>query len=85
MLRSRRFYARVAVAPIAVSSLRQFGQQNRANMTTRLAAWNPREMQRLEHKAQRLRVQGRWCGRGRRGAWPVQVTRPDDHGSGCGR
>ena len=38
---------------IAVGSLRQIGQQNQANMTARLAAWNKREMQRLEHKAQR--------------------------------
>jgi hypothetical protein len=53
MLRSPRFYARLAVAAIAVGSLRQIGQQNRAGMTARLSAWNQREMQRLEHKAQR--------------------------------
>jgi hypothetical protein len=53
MLRSRRFYETLAVTAIAVGSLRQIGQQNGANMTARLAAWNKREMQRLEHKAQR--------------------------------
>jgi hypothetical protein len=53
MLRSPRFYETVAVAAIAVRSLRQIGQQNRANMTARLSAWNQREMQRLERKAQR--------------------------------
>jgi len=53
MLRSPRFYEAVAVTAIAVGSLRQIGQQNQANMTARLAAWNKREMQRLEHKAQR--------------------------------
>jgi len=53
MLRSRRFYETVAVAAIAVGSLRQIGQQNTASMTARLAAWNQREMQRLERKAQR--------------------------------
>ncbi len=53
MLRSRRFYKTVAVTAIAVGSLRQIGQQNTANMTARLAAWNKREMQRLERKAQR--------------------------------
>ena len=53
MLRSPRFYARLAVAAIAVGSLRQIGQQNRASMTARLSAWNQREMQRLERKAQR--------------------------------
>ena len=53
MLRSPRFYEAVAVTAIAVGSLRQIGQQNRASMTTRLTAWDKRQMQRLEHKAQR--------------------------------
>ena len=53
MLRSPRFYQTVAVTAIAVRSLRQIGQQNRASMTARLSAWNQREMQRLERKAQR--------------------------------
>ena len=53
MLRSPRFYETVAVAAIAVGSLRQIGQQNAASTTARLAAWNKREMQRLERKAQR--------------------------------
>jgi hypothetical protein len=53
VLRSTRFYGTVAVTAIAVRSLRQIGQQNRASMTARLSAWNQREMQRLERKAQR--------------------------------
>jgi hypothetical protein len=53
MLRSPRFYQTVAVTAIAIGSLRQIGQQNRASMTARLSAWNQREMQRLERKAQR--------------------------------
>jgi hypothetical protein len=53
MLRSPRFYETLVVAAIAVGSLRQIGQQNRASMTARLSAWNQREMQRLERKAQR--------------------------------
>ena len=53
MLRSPRFYETVAVTAFAVSSLRQIGQQNQASMTARLAAWNQREMQRLERKAKR--------------------------------
>jgi hypothetical protein len=53
MLRSPRFYETVAVTAIAVGSLRQLGQQNGANMAARLAAWNQREMQRMERKAQR--------------------------------
>ena len=45
---------------IAVGPLRQIGQQNGASMTARLAAWNKRERQRLERKAQRQarRVKG---------------------------
>jgi hypothetical protein len=53
MLRSRRFYETVAVTAIAVGSLRQIGQQNGASMTAWLEAWNKRQMQRLEHQAQR--------------------------------
>jgi len=53
MLRSPRFYQAVAVTAIAVASLRQIGQQNRASMMARLTAWDQRQMQRLERKAQR--------------------------------
>jgi hypothetical protein len=53
MLRSPRFYETVVVAAIAARSLGQIGQQNRASMTARLSAWNQREIQRLERKAQR--------------------------------
>ena len=53
VLRNPRFYETVAVAAIAAGSLRQLGQQNQASMTARLAAWNQREIRRLERKAQR--------------------------------
>jgi hypothetical protein len=53
MLRSPRFYETVAVAAIAVRALRQIGQQDQASMTARLAAWDQRQRQRLERKAQR--------------------------------
>ena len=53
-LRSRRFHEGVVVTVIVIASLRGIGQENRANMMTRLAAWNKREVQRLEHKAERL-------------------------------
>jgi len=53
MLRSPRFYQTVAVTAIALASLRQASQENRASMTARLTAWNQREMRRLERKAQR--------------------------------
>jgi hypothetical protein len=52
-LRSRRFYERAAVAAVALASLRGIGQENRASTMARLAAWNKREIQRLEHKAER--------------------------------
>jgi hypothetical protein len=53
MLRSRRFYERAAVAAVVLGSLRGIGQENRASTMARLAAWNKREMQRLERKADR--------------------------------
>jgi hypothetical protein len=53
MLRSRRFYERVTLAVIVLRALSQMGQENRASTTTRLAAWNKREIQRLRHKAER--------------------------------
>ena len=52
MMRSRRFYQRVTVAVIAVGALRGIGQDNRASAMARLSAWNKREMQRLERKAE---------------------------------
>jgi hypothetical protein len=51
VLRSRRFYERVALAAIVLRALRQMGEENSANTMARLAAWNKREIQRLEHKA----------------------------------
>jgi hypothetical protein len=54
VLRSRRFYEGVAVAVIALGSMRGISQESRANTMARLAAWNKREIQRLEHKAERL-------------------------------
>jgi hypothetical protein len=89
MLRSPRFYETVAVTAIAVGSLRQIGQQSRANTMARLAAWNKREMQRLEHKAQRQAraVKGatQMAQSGPPWSWPDQVTRPGNQGPGGGR
>ena len=53
MLRSPRFFARMALVAIALVSLTHIGQQNQASMTARLTAWNQREVQRLERKAKR--------------------------------
>ena len=88
MLRSRRFYERVALAVIVLRSLSGIGQENRASMTARLAAWNKREMQRQEHKAERearaVRGAGRMARPGpRRGLAGTMRTRTegDEHGS----
>lgn len=48
MLRSRRFYERVAVGAIVVAALRGLGQEDRAIAFERLAAWNKRQVQFLE-------------------------------------
>lgn len=52
VLRSRRFYEKVAVAAIALGALRQIGQDNRASTMARLQAWDKRQIQRVERKAQ---------------------------------
>jgi hypothetical protein len=53
VLRSRRFYQRVITAVIAVRALGQIGQENQASTMARLAAWDKRQVQRLERKAKR--------------------------------
>ena len=53
VLRSRRFQEGVAVTAIALGALRGIGQENRASMTERVSAWNKRQVQRLEHQAER--------------------------------
>jgi len=53
MLRSRRFYERVIVGAVVVTALRNLGQENRASTFERLAAWNKRQVQLLERKAER--------------------------------
>jgi hypothetical protein len=51
MLRSRSFYERVAFAAIVVAALAKLGQENQARNFARLAAWNKRQIERLERKA----------------------------------
>ena len=53
VLRSRRFYEKVAVAAIVLGALRGIGQDNRASTMARLQAWDKRQIQRLEREAQR--------------------------------
>jgi hypothetical protein len=56
MLRSRRFYAWVISVAIALGALGRIGQENQASSRARLAAWDKRQIQRLERKA---KAQGR--------------------------
>lgn len=51
MLRSRGFYERVVFAAIVLAALGKLGQENQARNLARLAAWNKRQVQRLERKA----------------------------------
>ena len=51
MLRSRSFYERVAFAAIVLVALTRLGQENQAKNFARLAAWNKRQIERLERKA----------------------------------
>jgi hypothetical protein len=53
VLRSRSFYEKVAVAVIVLGALKRIGQDNGASAMESLRAWNKREIQRLERKAQR--------------------------------
>jgi hypothetical protein len=51
MLRSRSFYERVVFAAIVLAALAKLGQENQARNLARLAAWNKRQVERLERKA----------------------------------
>ena len=53
VLRSRRFYEKVAVAAIVLGALRGIGQDNQASTMARLQAWNQRQIQRMERETQR--------------------------------
>jgi hypothetical protein len=53
MLRSRRSYQQVITVAIAVRALGQMGQENQASTMARLAAWDKRQVQRVERKAKR--------------------------------
>ena len=53
VLRSRRFYEKVAVAVIVLGALKGIGHDNQVSTMARLQAWDKREIQRLERRAQR--------------------------------
>jgi hypothetical protein len=51
MLRSRRFYQRLVTIAVVVRALGQIGQENQASTMARLAAWDKRQVERVERKA----------------------------------
>jgi hypothetical protein len=53
VLRSRRLHERVIVGAIVLGALRGLGQESRASTFERLAAWNKRQVELLERKAER--------------------------------
>ena len=53
VLRSRPLYERLLVAAIVAAVLARMGKENGLSTIARLAAWNTREVQRLEHRAKR--------------------------------
>jgi hypothetical protein len=53
MLRSRRFYERVAFAAVVLAALSRLGQENQTKTFARLAAWNKRQIQLLERKVEK--------------------------------
>ena len=85
VLRSRRFYEGVAVAVIALGALRGIGQENRASTMARLSAWNKREMQRLEHKAERQAAAAKGARRMARSGRPRGLAAVSDAAADGGR
>jgi len=53
MLRSRRFYERMAVGAVVLAALRGINQESRASALERLAAWNMKQTQNIERRAVR--------------------------------
>ena len=53
VLRSRRFYERMAVGAVVLAALRGINQESRASTFERVAAWNKRQTQMVERQAER--------------------------------
>jgi hypothetical protein len=53
VLRSPRLHERVIVGAIVLGALRGLGQESRASTFARVAAWNKRQVQLIERKAER--------------------------------
>jgi hypothetical protein len=55
MLRSRRTYQRLAVAAIGAVALTRIGKESQASSLARLQAWDKKQLQRFERRAQHHR------------------------------
>jgi len=53
ILRSRRFYERMAVGAVVFAALRGINRESRASTFARVAAWNERQTQVIERQAER--------------------------------
>ena len=53
VLRSRRFYERMAVGAIVLAAVRGVNQESRASTYARVAAWNTKQTQNIERRAER--------------------------------
>ena len=53
MLRSRRFYEQIAFVAVAMAALSGLSKENREKALGRLVAWNKRQIQVFERKAER--------------------------------
>ena len=73
------------MAVITLEALRRVGQDNRASMTARVSAWNKRQMQRVEHEAERQARTVKGAGRMARSGPPrglVAILDADVDGGG---
>ncbi len=53
LLQSRRFWEHLAIGAIVLGALGRIGQENGAGTMARLAAWDKRQVERLERQAER--------------------------------
>lgn len=63
LLQSRRFWEQLAIGAIVLGALGRIGQENGAGTMARLAAWNKRQVERLERQAEHLQRQAERQGR----------------------
>ena len=77
MLRSRRFYQRLITVTIALGAVGQIGREDEASTMARLAAWDKRQIQRVERKAKRQGQVIKGAGQMMRSGAPRHLTGRD--------